>query len=165
MLSINHFITSQANPHVVPFQALQGEGRGFVSAAARMNRRILQGASAEVLDFARRMVPGEHLRSLLSGAHAVASQEYASSDMHIHLPFRPALYARVLSNPTFKEFQDYIRIGEQATWPLLAMIRDRTRISRLIGTHIGMLMRRIAARGAARAAATSGSARSKPAAT
>ena len=46
--------------------------------------------------------------------------------MHIHLPFRPALYAKVLSNPTFREFQDYIRIGEQATWPLVAMIRDRT---------------------------------------
>ena len=161
MLSINHFITSQANPHVVPFQALEGEGegKGIVSAAARMNRRILLGASAEVLDFARRMVPGEHLRSLLSGVHSVASQEYASSDMHIHLPFRPALYAKVLSNPTFREFQQYIRIGEQATWPRLAMIRDRTRISRLIGTHIGLLMRRIAAR-----EATSGSARSRPAA-
>lgn len=168
MLNINHFITSQANPHVVPFQALQGEGKGMLSAAARMNRRILQGASAEVLDFARRVAPGERLRGLLSGAHAVASQEYASGDMHIQLPFRPALYAKVLSNPTYKEFQAYIRIGEQATWPMLAMIRDRTRISRLIGTHIGTLMRRIEAsqearRGAGKA--TSGSARSKRAAT
>ena len=167
MLSINHFITSQANPHVVPFQALQGEGKGFVSAAARMNRRIFQGASAEVLDFARRIAPGERLRDLLSGVHAVASQEYAGSDMHIHLPFRPALYAKVLSNPTFREFQQYIRIGEQASWPRVAMIRDRTRISRLIGTHIGMLQRRIdaaAAQPRRPAGATSGSARSTPAA-
>lgn len=161
MLSINHFITSQANPHVVPFQALQGEGKGVLSAAARMNRRILQGAGAEVLDFARRIAPGEHLRSLLSGAHAVASQEYASSDMHIHLPFRPALYAKVLSNPTFREFEDYIRIGEQATWPMLAMIRDRTRISRSIGTHIGTLMRRVEAAREKTAKATSGSMRSR----
>ena len=63
--------------------------------------------------------------------------------MHIQLPFRPALYAKVLSNPSYKEFQDYVRLGEQATWPKLAMIRDRTRLSRLFGTYIGILMRRM----------------------
>ena len=79
----------------------------------------------------------------------MSDQVYAGHDMHIQLPFRPSLYAKVLSNPSDKQFQDYVRIGERATWPQLAMIRDRTRLSRLFGTYIGILTRRMAEKSAA----------------
>ena len=148
MLNINHFITSQANPHIVPFLSLQGDRKGIVPAIARMSTNILRQGSAELLDLARQYAPGAPLRDTLNTAHAVSNQNYAGSDMHIQLPFRPALYAKVLSNPSFKEFKEYIRLGEQATWPRIEMIRDRTRISRLFGTYIGVLMRRIEAAGA-----------------
>ena len=146
MLNINHYITSQANPHVIPFLSFQGPGNGVLPAIARMSSNILRKGSAEVLDVARRHVPTATLRRVLATAHAVSDQTYAGSDMHIQLPFRPALYAKVLNNPSFKEFQEYVRLGEQATWPQLAMIRDRTRLSRLFGTYIGVLMKRIAGR-------------------
>jgi NTE family protein len=146
MLNINHYITSQANPHVVPFLSLQGESKGVVPAIARMSTNLLRHGSAELLDLARQVAPDGLLRDVVATAHAMSDQEYAGSDMHIQLPFRPALYAKVLSNPSYKEFQEYIYLGEQATWPRIEMIRDRTRLSRLFGTHIGLLMRRIAAR-------------------
>ena len=76
----------------------------------------------------------------------MADQSYASADMHIQLPFRPALYTKVLSNPSYKEFREYVRLGERATWPRLPMIRDRTCLSRLFGTCIGQLQERMAAR-------------------
>lgn len=76
--------------------------------------------------------------------------------MHIQLPFKPHLYARVMKNPTLEQFEQFILLGEQATWPQIPMINDRTRISRLIGTYIGRLMQRMAAR------ATPESTRSKP---
>ena len=145
MLNISHYITSQANPHIVPFLSFQPRARGVVPAVARMGGNIVRKGSAEVFDVARRHAPRGLLRDVFATAHAVSDQVYAGTDMHIQLPFRPALYAKVLSNPSYKEFQDYIRLGEQATWPKLAMIRDRTRLSRLFGTYIGMLMRRIAA--------------------
>jgi len=90
------------------------------------------------------------LRKAVATAHAVSDQTGAGSDMHIQLPFRPALYAKVPNNPSFKEFQEYVRLGEQATWPQLEMIRDRTRLSRLFGTYIGALMKRIAGRAVSR---------------
>lgn len=149
MLNINHYITSQANPHIVPFLSLQGDGKGVVPALARMNTNLLMQGSAELLDLARQVAPKGLVRDALATAHAVSNQSYAGSDMHIQLPFRPALYAKVLSNPSYKEFKEYIRLGEQAAWPRIAMIRDRTRISRLFGDHIGTLMQRIAAADAA----------------
>ena len=89
-------------------------------------------------------MPDGLLRTAFATAHAVSDQVYAGNDMHIQLPFKPALYTKVLSNPSFKEFQEYVRLGERATWPQLAMIRDRTRLSRLFGTYVGVLTKRIA---------------------
>ena len=148
MFNINHFITSQANPHVLPFLAFQGRGTGVLPALGRMQGNIVRKGAAELLDVARRHAPNGLLRSAFATAHAVSDQVYAGHDMHIQLPFRPSLYAKVLSNPSYKQFQDYVRIGERATWPQLAMIRDRTRLSRLFGTYIGILTRRIAAKAA-----------------
>ena len=95
---------------------------------------------------ARRHAPYQRVRDTLATAHAVTNQVYAGSDMHIQLPFKPALYAKVLTNPTYQELQEYIRLGQQATWPQIEMIRDRTRLSRLFGTYIGILTRRIEAK-------------------
>lgn len=160
MFNINHYITSQANPHVVPFLAVQGKGAGVLPAIGRMQGNIVRQSAAELLDVARRHVPGGLLRDAAATAHAVSDQVYAGSDMHIQLPFRPSLYSKVLSNPTFKEFRQYVLLGEQATWPRLAMIRDRTRLSRLFGRHIGILKRRIDERATR---APNAKARSRPA--
>jgi NTE family protein len=61
------------------------------------------------------------------------------------MPFRPLLYPKILSNPSPEEFHDYTRMGELATWPRIAMIRDRTHLSRMFGNAIGMLMQRVGA--------------------
>ena len=146
MLNINHYITSQANPHIVPLLSLQGEGGGVLPAIARASTNLTLRGSSELLAMARNVAPSGLVRDALDTAHAMTNQIYAGSDMHIQLPFRPVLYTKVLSNPSFKEFQEYIRLGERAAWPRMEMIRDRTRISRLFGTCIGMLMQRIAAK-------------------
>jgi NTE family protein len=152
MFNINHYITSQANPHVLPFLTLQHSSSGLVSSLARAGTNLTLRGAAEALDLARRHLPGRALRGAAQTAHAVADQTYAGSDMHIQLPFLPALYTKVLSNPSYLEFKDYVRLGELATWPRLPMIRDRTRLSRLFGTCIGKLQARIAGRGAGRRA-------------
>ena len=146
ILNINHFITSQANPHIVPFQSLAAGRRGSIAAIARAAGKIAMHSSAEVLDVARKHAPSRLVRNVLNTAHSLSSQRYAGTDMHIQLPFRPQLYARIMKNPSLEQFEEFILLGEQATWPQIAMIQDRTRISRLIGTYIGRLMRSIAAR-------------------
>lgn len=146
ILNINHFITSQANPHIVPFQSLAAGRRGGLAAIARAAGKIAMHSSAEVFDVARKHAPSRLVRNVLNTAHSLSSQRYAGTDMHIQLPFKPQLYARIMKNPSLEQFEEFILLGEQATWPQIAMIQDRTRISRLIGTYIGRLMRSIAAR-------------------
>ena len=143
MLNINHFVTSQANPHVVPLLSIYGNRSGLSASLTRAASNIAMKSSAELLDLARRHVPNQMLRNSLAKAYAVSNQTYAGTDMHVQLPFRPTLYAKVLQNPSLDEFKAYVRMGEQATWPRLPMIRDRTRLSRMFGTAIGELMRRM----------------------
>jgi NTE family protein len=140
MLNINHFITSQANPHVVPLLTLYATRPGLAAALARAGGNMYLHGSAQLLDILRKHVPGRALRGHLDKAHAVYNQTYAGRDMHIQMPFRPLLYPRILTNPSPQEFRNYTRMGELAAWPRLAMIRDRTRLSRMFGNAIGALM-------------------------
>ena len=140
LLNINHFITSQANPHIVPFQAASGENRSNLSALARMYGGIAFDSVSQVLNVARKRHPTSLVRGLLSTAHGIVSQSYASSDMHVQMPFKPSMYPKVLQNPNLEELKEYIRLGEQATWPKVPMIHDRTRLSRLFGNCIGQLL-------------------------
>lgn len=143
MLNINHFITSQTNPHVLPLLSMSPAGPGLASALIRAGGSTYRHASTQALDILRRHAPGERLRAQFDKAHGVYSQTYAGADMHIQLPIRPGLYARMLTNPSLEEFRDYTQLGERATWPLIPMIRDRTRLSRMFGNAIGTLMSRM----------------------
>jgi NTE family protein len=143
MLNINHFITSQTNPHVLPLLTMSPAGPGLAAALVRAGGSVYRHASTQALDVLRRHAPGDRLRAQFDKAHGVYSQDYAGTDMHVQLPFRPRLFAKMLSNPSLQEFHEYTRMGERATWPLIPMIRDRTRLSRMFGNAIGMLMTRM----------------------
>jgi NTE family protein len=119
MLNINHFITSQTNPHVVPLLSLYSMRPGLAASLARAGGNIYQHGSAQLLDILRKHTPGR-----------------------IQMPFRPLLYPKMLTNPTTDEFRSYTLMGERATWPRMSMIRDRTRLSRAFGNAIGALMQR-----------------------
>lgn len=147
MLDINHFIASQTNPHVVPLLSLYATRPGLAAALARAGGNIYQNGAAQLFDVLRTQVPGRRLRDQLDKVHAIFNQTYAARDMHIQMPFRPLLYPKMLSNPTPQEFHEFTRMGELAAWPRMAMIRDRTRLSRMFGNAIGMLMQRIDAAG------------------
>ena len=143
MLNINHFITSQTNPHVLPLLSLSSPRSGLAAALVRAGSSTYQHGSVQLLDILRRHAPGAGLRRQLDKAHAIYNQTYAGTDMHIQLPVRPRLYAKMLSNPSLEEFQAYTRMGEVATWPRIPMIRDRTRLSRMFGNAIGVLKGRM----------------------
>ena len=143
MLNINHFITSQTNPFVLPILSRHPTRPGLAATLARAGSSAYRQGSTQLLDVLRRHSPGVGVRHQLDKAHAMYSQTYASMDMHIQMPMRLGLYARMLSNPSLDEFRNYTRMGEVATWPRIPMIRDRTRLSRMFGNAIGILGRRI----------------------
>lgn len=128
--NVNHFIVSQTNPHVVPFGRLQArEGVGGAVAGAAVAAARNQGVYA--VDIARRATPAwtGPVQQLVDRAYAMVTQEYGG-DVNIHPRFRPDLLRKVVANPTRDDLDTFIREGERATWPHLAVIRDQTRIGR-----------------------------------
>jgi NTE family protein len=71
------------------------------------------------------------VKTLLEGAIAVVEQQYYG-DVTIHPPVRLRDYQRVLGDLSKEEFQQWVRAGERATWPKIAMIRDQTIIGQTL---------------------------------
>lgn len=132
--NVNHFIVSQTNPHVVPFAHT---GRGLAPAVASLATSAARTQGIAAADIARR-VPVGPFRQLADRAHALASQDY-SGDIDIHPQFRPELLLKIVSNPTPADLTAFIRSGEQATWPRLAMIDDQTRVGRAFERAMSLL--------------------------
>ncbi len=146
--NINRTIVSQANPHVLPFISHHHQ-RGPGASAKQAAASIMHAQVATTLQLTRNSWSSTILRPLLEQAHAMATQTYLG-DINVQFPFRPLLYRKVLSNPDRNDLDMYIRLGEQATWPRLAMIRDQTRISRVFSDCIARLEKACAADDTAR---------------
>jgi TAG lipase/steryl ester hydrolase/phospholipase A2/LPA acyltransferase len=140
--NVNQTIVSQANPHIIPFITHRNQ-RGVRAFSKQVLSSLIHVISAEVLDVGRHLMHKTPLNPVFTQAHAVASQSYIG-DMNIQFPFHPAAYLKVISNPTPATLAHYIRLGEQATWPQVAMIRDMTRISRLFPECIAQIKARMA---------------------
>ena len=78
------------------------------------------------------------LRELADRTYAMVTQDYGG-DIDIHPRFRPALLTNLVTNPTPATLRDFIREGERATWPVLARIRDQTRLGRAFRECVGAL--------------------------
>ena len=129
LYNVNHFIVSQANPFVVPFAGRNSHS--FAQSAARFGGSIVRAQAAAVLDETRRRVHSDLIRPWLDTAHAIADQNYGG-DITIHPPVTPRMYAKVMQNPSEDQLRAYIHGGQRATWPQLAVIRDQTRIARVL---------------------------------
>lgn len=134
--NVNHFVVSQANPFVLPF--VTRGGHGPVQKLARFGGALLRSQAAAVLDEARNRVHSDRWRPVLDAAHALTGQHYGG-DIDIHPRVPPRLYARVMSNPSVDQLAAYIRGGEQAAWPRLPMVRDQTRVARVLDACVARL--------------------------
>ena len=145
LLNVNHFIVSQANPHVIPISAIERR-RGAVSTAADFLAGGARAQARHALNTARRRLGDSQWRAPLEFAHAMAHQDY-TGNITIYPKFKARDLTRVMKNPSLEELHGYIRAGERATWPRLAMIRDQTRISRVMVACVKELERRQAGLG------------------
>lgn len=129
--NVNHFIVSQTNPHVVPFVS-HHDARGVLPMVAGLTTTAVrtQGAwAAELASKATRRNRGP-MGQLADRAQALASQDYRG-DIDIHPRFRMALLKKVVANPSPDDLSVFIREGERATWPKMAMVRNQTRLGRV----------------------------------
>ncbi len=136
LLNVNHSIVSQANPLVIPFVPQQAR-RGLRSSTKNAMLSLLRVQTAEVLGILQSNLPDGITKALLEKAHAVTTQSYLG-DININLPFDPLMYRKLAINPDIKGLRTYIRLGEQATWPKISIIRDQTLIGNTFKQCLGL---------------------------
>jgi NTE family protein len=134
--NVNHFIVSQANPHVAPLRRMtRRRGApgvpGIVASSVRTQ-------IAHQLELARDLTRRTPLYSTLDVAQSLAGQPYGG-DIDIHPRFRPTALLRAMSNISHAELLRHIEDGERATWPMLARVRDQTCVSRALYAAIRRL--------------------------
>ncbi|MCB9762615.1 MAG: DUF3336 domain-containing protein [Alphaproteobacteria bacterium] len=139
LFNANHFIVSQTNPHVLPFLERRPNQPPLLRAIVALT---LSAGVAWGLDVARHLVGERAARAWLDHAHSLATQTYRG-DINITPAFPPDLLVRIVKNPTPHELARFIRHGERAVWPRLAMIRDQTRIGRCFERCVGRLEARL----------------------
>ena len=138
---MNHFIFSQTNPHALPFVRLNGRS-GVLPAVAGM---AMSGAQAQgmALEVVQRVTglgavrpAGDRARSPCSGSPTRATSTFTRAG---------ELLRKVAVNPTRADLAAFIREGRNAVWPVLARIRDQTRIERTFQHCVSTLQRRVMA--------------------
>ncbi len=135
--NVNHYIVSQANPHVVPF--LSTANRSGVSGfALGVAVGALRSQGVQAMTLARLAVGATPLKGSVDLLLSLAQQEYRG-DIDIHPRFEPLQYRKLLRNPTRDDLAHFVLEGERAAWPKLAMIRDQTRIARCLSRALRAL--------------------------
>ncbi|MGB0645617.1 MAG: DUF3336 domain-containing protein [Bradymonadia bacterium] len=129
--NVNHFIVSQTNPHVLPIvRAKSGEGvrSKLVSAGAK----FAQVQSGYMLELIKGITPSDWAKTMLDRTKKFIAQDY-EGDINIHPSFRLDLYQLMMKNPTHDQLASFIKEGEIATWPQLALVRYQTLVARVLG--------------------------------
>ncbi|KAI1798836.1 patatin-domain-containing protein [Daldinia bambusicola] len=147
MFNVNHFIVSQVNPHVVPFLAKE-EGPAsahhetvFKEESDWMHT-ITTLAKSEAIHRMQFMAEIGIFPTLVSKLRSILSQKY-SGDINILPAVGVWDLPKVLKNPTTEFMQRSCLLGERATWPKLARIRDRCAIELALDRAVHALRARV----------------------
>ena len=139
--NVNHFIVSQTNPHVLPIVRAKS-GRGVTAKLVGVGTRFAQVQSGYLLEVCKGLSPSEWAKTLLGRTQNFIAQDY-EGDINIHPSFRMDLYQLMMKNPTHEQLSLFIKEGEIATWPQLALVKYQTLVARVLADCTGRLRARI----------------------
>ncbi|KAI0390601.1 patatin-domain-containing protein [Xylariaceae sp. FL0594] len=150
MFNVNHFIVSQVNPHVVPFLAKDdtpntpvGNHRSDVyKSDSDWLRTVTSLAKSEAIHRMQFMAELGILPTTFGKLRSILSQKYAG-DINILPAIGVSDLPNVLRNPTAEFMTRSCLLGERATWPKLARIRDRCAIELALDRAVHALRARV----------------------
>jgi len=131
LYGVNHTIVSQTNPHIVPFLSRKDRRPNIFGYVRGMATENLRYNLSQVLEIVKNRTANQQVALLLDKAHSVVNQKYVG-DINIVPPRRPSNVFRVVSNAKPSVVAEYIRDGQQTTWPRIERVRNTTLISRTI---------------------------------
>ncbi|GMH08139.1 hypothetical protein Nepgr_009979 [Nepenthes gracilis] len=149
LFNVNHFIVSQANPHIVPMLRLKEFVRAY---GGNFAAKLAQLAELEVKHICHQIL---ELGFPLGGLAKLFAQEW-EGDVTVVMPATLAQYLKIIQNPSYVELQKAANQGRRCTWEKLSAIKANCGIELALDESVAILnhMRRLK-RTAERAAASS----------
>ncbi|GJZ00317.1 triacylglycerol lipase SDP1 [Tanacetum coccineum] len=149
LFNVNHFIVSQANPHIAPLlrikEFIRAYGGNFAAKLAQLVEMEVKHRCNQVLE----------LGFPLGGLAKLFAQDW-EGDVTVVMPATLAQYSKIIQNPSHLELQKAANQGRRCTWEKLSAIKANCGIELALDECVAILnhMRRLK-RSAERAAAAS----------
>ncbi|TYH89729.1 hypothetical protein ES332_A13G003000v1 [Gossypium tomentosum] len=149
LFNVNHFIVSQANPHIIPFlrvkEFVRAHGGNFAAKFAHLTEMEVKHRCSQILELGFRM----------GGLAKIFAQDW-EGDITVVMPATVSQYLKILQNPTLVELQKAANQGRRCTWEKLSAMKANCGIELALDECVAILnhMRRLK-RSADRAAAAS----------
>ncbi|KAG6529300.1 triacylglycerol lipase SDP1-like [Zingiber officinale] len=150
LFNVNHFIVSQANPHIAPLlrvkEIIRAYGGNFAAKLAHLVEMEVKHRCNQVLELGFR----------LGGIAKLFAQDW-EGDVTVVMPATLAQYSKLIQNPSHVELQKAANQGRRCTWEKLSAIKTNCAIELALDECVALLnhMRRLK-RSAERAAASQG---------
>ncbi|XP_010525498.1 PREDICTED: triacylglycerol lipase SDP1L [Tarenaya hassleriana] len=132
LFNVNHFIVSQANPHIAPFLRLKefvrGIGGSFAAKLAQLAEMEVKHRCNQVLEL------GLPLREVAK----LFAQDW-EGDVTIVMPATLSQVIRLIQNPTNVEIQKAANQGRRCTWEKLAAIKANCGIELALDECVSVL--------------------------
>ncbi|KAI3830202.1 hypothetical protein L1987_04336 [Smallanthus sonchifolius] len=149
LFNVNHFIVSQANPHIAPLlrfkEFVRAYGGNFAAKLAHLVEMEVKHRCNQILE----------LGFPLGGLAKLFAQDW-EGDVTVVMPATLAQYSKIIQNPSHLELQKAANQGRRCTWEKLSAIKANCGIELAPDECVAILnhMRRLK-RSAERAAAAS----------
>ncbi|KAL8095324.1 triacylglycerol lipase SDP1-like [Apium graveolens] len=149
LFNVNHFIVSQANPHIAPLlrvkEIVRAYGGNFAAKLAHLVEMEVKHRCNQILE----------LGFPLGGLARLFAQEW-EGDVTVVMPATLAQYSKIIQNPSHSELHKAANQGRRCTWEKLSAIKANCGIELALDDCVAILnhMRRLK-RSAERAAAAS----------
>ncbi|KAJ7972163.1 Triacylglycerol lipase SDP1 [Quillaja saponaria] len=150
LFNVNHFIVSQANPHIAPLLRLKefvrAYGGNFAAKLAHLTEMEVKHRCNQVLE----------LGFPLGGLAKLFAQDW-EGDVTVVMPATLAQYSKIIQNPTYVELQKASNQGRRCTWEKLSAIKANCGIELALDECVAILnhMRRLKRSAQRAASATS----------
>ncbi|CAI9754801.1 unnamed protein product [Fraxinus pennsylvanica] len=149
LFNVNHFIVSQANPHIAPLlrvkEFVRAYGGNFAAKLAQLAEMEVKHRCHQILE----------LGFPLGGMAKLFAQDW-EGDVTVVMPATLAQYSKIIQNPSYLELQKAANQGRRCTWEKFSAIKANCGIELALDKCVAMLnhMRRLK-RSAERAVAAS----------
>ncbi|XP_041028641.1 triacylglycerol lipase SDP1-like [Juglans microcarpa x Juglans regia] len=149
LFNVNHFIVSQANPHIAPLlrmkEFVRAYGGNFAAKLAHLTEMEVKHRCNQVLE----------LGFPLGGLAKLFAQDW-EGDVTVVMPATLSQYSKIIQNPSSVELQKAANQGRRCTWEKLSAIKANCGIELALDECVAILnhMRKLK-RSAERAAASS----------